>query len=118
MTKTFLGADLGGTKLMIGEMDADGRILRHQKYPSGYLDQRGALDLIQRSIGDFLAHYPDCHPSGIGVGLLGRVDNRTGTWLEIDHDRGEPFPAAAILSERYGIPAFLDNDVRSATKII
>lgn len=116
MTKTFLGADLGGTKLMIGEMDADGRILRHQKYPSGYLDQRGALDLIQRSIDDFLAHYPDCHPSGIGVGLLGRVDNRTGTWLEIDHDRGEPFPAAAILSERYGIPAFLDNDVRSATK--
>ena len=30
--ETYLGLDLGGTKLLIGEMDSRGNILRYKKY--------------------------------------------------------------------------------------
>lgn len=114
---SFLGADLGGTKLMVGEMDRDGNILRAKRYPSGYLTQREALALIEDSIDDFLADRPGGPPlRAIGVGMIGRIDSRKGVWLQIDHDREEPVDMAAILSEKYGQPCFLGNDVRSAAK--
>ena len=41
--QTRLALDLGGTKLLVGEVDEDGRVLRHQAYASRGLDQAGAL---------------------------------------------------------------------------
>lgn len=114
---TFLGADLGGTKLMVGEMDEQGNLLRYKKYPSGYLSQQESLELICRSIDDFLAERPaGSTPASMGVGMIGRVDSSSGTWLQIDHDRAQTLPIAEILRERYGLPCFIDNDVRSAAK--
>ena len=64
----YLGVDLGGTKLMVGEMDAGGTLLRFQKYPSGLLTQRAALELIERALDDFLdGGRPDAAAAAIGV---------------------------------------------------
>ena len=38
--ETYLGLDLGGTKLLIGEVDSHGNILRYKKYDSGYFNQQ------------------------------------------------------------------------------
>lgn len=46
--ETYLGLDLGGTKLLIGEMDSRGNILRYKKYDSGYFNQQAALEIIKR----------------------------------------------------------------------
>lgn len=114
---SFLGADLGGTKLLIGEMDRQGNLLRHKQYPSGYLGQQEALELICSSIEDFLADRPAGPPLlSVGVGMIGRVDSWNGTWLQIDHDRAQALPAADIIGKRCGLPCFIDNDVRSAAK--
>lgn len=113
--KTYIGIDLGGTKLLIGEMDADGNILRTKKYPSGPLSQPEAVELIQRSLDDFLGDAP-VRADAIGVGMVGRIDSRAGIWHEIAPDRKERTEIARIISERYGLPCFVDNDVRSATK--
>lgn len=115
--KTYIGADLGGTKLLIGEMDGDGCLLRSRRYPSGPMNQRQALELIIRSLDEFLSETtPDCQPVAIGVGLVGRIDSRTGIWFEIAPGNSVEIPLGDILSERYGLPCFVDNDVRSATK--
>lgn len=117
MERTYLGADLGGTKLMIGEANADGKLLWRREYPSGYLTQTEALELIERALGDVLDGRPaDKRPAAMGLGLIGRIDSSTGTWLEIDHDRAEVLPIAESLQKRYGLPCFADNDVRSAAK--
>lgn len=117
LRQTYIGADLGGTKLLIGEMDRTGHLLRWKKYPSGPLTQRQALELIQKGLDDFLSERtPGCTVTAIGVGLVGRINNQTGTWYEISPDRKEPVEIGTILSRRYGVPCFVDNDVRSATK--
>lgn len=117
LQQTYIGADLGGTKLLIGEMDRSGKLLRWKKYPSGVLSQREALELIQRGLDDFLAvPTPGCRVAAIGAGLVGRINSRTGTWYEISPVKKETLEIGSILSRRYGIPCFADNDVRSATK--
>lgn len=113
--KTYIGVDLGGTKLLIGEMDGDGNILRTKRYPSGPLNQREAMELIQNSLDDFLGDGP-VNAEAIGIGMVGRIDSRAGVWHEIAPDRKEQTEIAKIIRERYGLPCFVDNDVRSATK--
>lgn len=115
--KTYIGVDLGGTKLLVGEMDRDGNLLRTKRYPSGRLTKSEAMDLIQKALDEFLAErIPGCSPCAIGIGMVGRIDNRSGTWYEISPDRKETVEVGTIISERYGLPCFVDNDVRSATK--
>ncbi len=115
MNKTYIGIDLGGTSLKLGESDGAGKILRQTSVPSGYLTQREALDLTERALGAFLAQSVG-KPAAVGMGLLGRIDSGRGLWLELDHDRREELPVAEILSKQAGLPCYIDNDVRSAAK--
>lgn len=117
--KVYLGADLGGTKLLVGEMTQSGKLLRYKRYPSGPLTQRQAAELIEASIADFLdtVHPKEGPlPCAIGVGLVGRIDSDQGIWMEIDPSRCTVVPIASQLEARFGLPCFADNDVRSATK--
>ena len=102
--KTYIGVDLGGTKLLVGEMDREGNILRTKRYPSGRLTKPEAMALIQKALDEFLAEKtPGCEPCAIGIGMVGRIDNRTGTWYEISPDRKDTVEVGSILSARYGI---------------
>lgn len=116
--ETFFGIDLGGTKLLIGEVDAEGHILREKRYPSTFRDQRDAKDYIFRAIDDYLVTVanPLCKPTAMGLGLVGRVDTERGIWEQIDPSRTFPIEMARELTERYRLPAYIDNDVKSATR--
>lgn len=115
---TYLGIDLGGTKLLIGEVDEAGHILRSKCYASGFLGQQEACDLIFRSVDDYMASValPACPPKAIGAGLVGRVDTKRGVWEQIDPSRTFHVALADALASRYGMPAYIDNDVKSATR--
>ncbi len=119
MEKTYLGVDLGGTKLLVGEMTEKGEILSSRQYPSGPLPQKEALDLICQSLEDYLKTgrpHDAPPPAALGVGLVGRIDSETGRWLEIEPGRDVELNAAEVLREKFHLPCFLDNDVRSAAK--
>jgi len=115
---TYLGLDLGGTKLLIGELDSCGNILKYKKYDSGYFNQQSALQIIKTSLDDYIktVGWTGKKPVGMGVGLIGRVDTSQGIWLQIDPKRTSPIPLAQELTDIYGIPCFIDNDVKSATR--
>jgi predicted NBD/HSP70 family sugar kinase len=116
---SYLGMDLGGTKLLIGEIDPNGAILSSKKYPSGYLDQARAVQFIQDSLEDYLrtgrAQY-ESPPQAMGLGLMGRVDNARGIWFQIDARRTRELEIAGLLSGRFNIPCYVENDVRSAVQ--
>lgn len=117
MKGTYLGMDLGGTKLLVGEADASGRILEYRKYPSGYLDQKQALQIVLNAVDDYMENRGGKVPVlAMGLGLIGRVDSESGTWFQIDKQRTEEIPLAKLLSARYKLPCTVDNDVRSATR--
>lgn len=116
--ETYLGLDLGGTKLLIGEIDGHGNILRYKKYASGYFNQQAAIDIIQTSLDDYIqtiGWFANV-PVAMGVGLIGRVDPFKGIWHQIDPNRTHPIELARLLTDRYGIPCRIDNDVKSATR--
>ncbi len=68
MEKTYLSLDLGGTKLLVGEVTAQGEVLRSKRYETGYID------------------------------------------------RTAPLPLASLLSQEFGMPCYIDNDVKAATR--
>ena len=114
---SFIGIDLGGTKLLIGEMDRQGRVLRSMREPTGSLDQENACALIISALKAFMQESaPGYVPCAIGVGLAGHVDSQSGKWLEIDPTKKKPISIADEISARFGLPCFVDNDVKSAAK--
>ena len=116
--ETYLGLDLGGTKLLIGEVDKYGNILRYKRYNSGFFNQKAAFDIIKQSLDDYIESvgWVADKPASMGVGLIGRVDPNKGIWLQIDPHRTETIALADELTARYGIPCRIDNDVKSATR--
>ncbi|MCJ7969139.1 MAG: hypothetical protein MUW51_09360 [Lactococcus lactis] len=52
--ETVLGVDLGGTKILIGELDQEGNILESKVYPSKVVSQVEALEQIKEVIGSYL----------------------------------------------------------------
>lgn len=116
MKKTALAIDLGGTKLIIGEVDFKGNLLRYKKYKSGQLTQTQAMALIINCALDYKEEVGFIgDPVCIGMGLVGRVDFKNGMWEFIDSQRCQPVDAVKLMEERFHIPCFIDNDVKSAT---
>jgi len=118
-TDTYLALDFGGTKLLVGELDNKGQVLNYKKYDTGFVDQIQALNIIQNSVDDYensVGWATGKWPVAMGVGLIGRVDNAKGVWFQIDPQRNKLLELAGILSKKYGIPCYIDNDVKSAAK--
>lgn len=116
--ETYLGLDMGGTKLLIGEVDSQGKIYKYKRYDTGYFNQQAMVDIVQRSMDDYI-HTVGWHagkPKAIGIGLIGRVDYEQGIWQQIDPERTNPIPLAQVISDQFGIPCKIDNDVKSATR--
>ena len=109
---TYIGIDLGGTKLLVGEITEAGEVLRTRSYPTVALTQQQAMDLICSALAAFL---PECSPAvqAIGLGLVGRIDSEKGLWLEISGGRKATLPICEMLSQRYSLPAFADNTANS-----
>lgn len=114
---TYLALDFGGTKLLVGEVDACGNILRSKKYPTGHVDQYEALRIMKASIDDYIqtVGWVAEGPIAAGIGLIGRIDGRKGLWHQIDGQRNECIDLAGEISSYLGIPCHIDNDVKSAT---
>ncbi len=114
---TYLGLDYGGTKLLIGEVDSQGQVLQSKRYDTGTLTQNEAVELLKTSLRDYL------HTMGVqgelkgaGIGIVGVTDHQNGRWISISHEvTGPAIPLARIIEDETGVPAAVDNDVRSAT---
>lgn len=109
---TLIGVDVGGTSIRLRRFGATtgGRI-------DGPTEARGGEALAAR-IADLVTTMLEDGdiPTGIGVGIPGQVDPTGGTVrhaLNLGID-GTPYPMAADLTRRLGIPVQIENDVRAA----
>ena len=113
----LLAVDMGGTTIAAGAVTAEGEVVLEERVPTHRDGPGQALGVLDEMIGhvqlaaDRLGHTI----RGIGVGVPGPVDVRAGRI-------GEPVThvpelggvaLAARLQERFGLPAFVDNDVNA-----
>jgi len=76
--------DIGGTKVAVGAVDSDGKVLSSQESPTGYdCEYTRGLDAIV-SMLEHVARNTGVELSGVGIGSTGPVDPFTGDFGELD----------------------------------
>lgn len=110
----LLGIDIGGTKILGGLVDRSGRVIERRQSatrPDHVLPD--TIEICHDLIHDAgrLGH----DVVGIGVGAKGAVDNRRGLLVgSLYLGQGE-IPIAYELSNSFGLPVRVENDVHAAT---
>ena len=111
--KTYIGVDLGGTNVRAAIVDEDGKVLIQKKSPSYAQEgKEKVMDTIINLIKS-LPDYESC--SGIGVGVPGPCDEKTGSMVLATNLPGfEGYSIANKLEETFHMPSFIDNDANVA----
>jgi glucokinase len=103
--------DIGGTKIAVGIVDSDGRVLTRLECPTGA--EGGYDDALQR-VAEMLraaSKTAQTQISGIGIGSTGPVYPLTGEFGEVNffpHWKGEN--PVADLSQTFQVRAAIEND--------
>lgn len=115
--RVTLAVDLGGTKVMVGEVLKNGTVLNSKKYPSVVKDQVSASECIIECICDYIDTFGIKLDDivSIGIGVVGRVDRENGIWIEIDPGRSNKVELAKLIEEKFGVQCKVENDVNCAT---
>ena len=107
--------DVGGTKIAIGIVDAQGRILAQGETPTA--PEQGYQAGLDRSSGILrrLLEESGLNVDGIGIGSTGPIDPETGIYGVVGTLPGwEGSPLAADLESRFGVRVAVENDADAA----
>lgn len=103
-----IGVDLGGTKLLCGVLGDGREILHRRRAPSTGLPQAGIIDLLERELRAAVEARPAV--AAIGLGVPCTIDRRRGVCVNAVNLDLQDVPLADLISERLGLPTFMDND--------
>lgn len=111
--RTFLGIEIGGTKLQIVVGDGEARVRARHRFTAARSE--GAAG-IRRQIAEALPGVlRDVRPAAIGVGFGGPVNGRTGRIARSHQVEGwSDFDLAGWLREISGLPVVVENDSNAA----
>lgn len=106
-----IGVDLGGTKIASGLVDRAGRVVRRSERPTPLESEEALLAAIDEAVGELL----DGRPAAVGVGIPSTIDRRSGRAVSSVNIPLADLDLGSRLSERFEIPAQVDNDANAAT---
>jgi glucokinase len=109
MSDHFVGVDVGGTKIAVAGLVA-GELSESRLLHTELTDQDRLVDQIAGAIDD--ARTPDTRAVGIGVPSL--VEFATGRIASSVNIPLQDVPLRELLSERCGLPVYVDNDATCA----
>jgi glucokinase len=111
-----LAVDVGGTTTAAATVTSAGEVVHERQLPT-HAGEQGALATIERVLDAVRADAAGVPLAGIGVGVPAVVDVDAGVIGEEAHHVPElaGMPLARLLSERFALPAFVDNDVNALT---
>jgi glucokinase len=111
--RTYLGIEIGGTKLQLVVGDADARVAERRRFT---VDKaRGGAGIREQIASALPALMELAKPSAIGVGFGGPVDSATGQICCSHQIEGwSEFPIGEWLRGLSGLPVTVDNDANTA----
>jgi glucokinase len=117
----IVGVDIGGTKVAVGFVDADGKILTQLRKPMvANGGAEAALQAVTAAIDSLLASAPGDSAGaaiiqGIGLCAPGPLDPTAGMVINPPNlPCWRNFPLASRIADTYHVPVKLDNDANAA----
>src|ERR687894_930480 len=106
--RRVIGIDAGGTKLLGGVVD-DELVVYHRVHRLWRgNDRQETLEIIVEAVEEVRAAAPDVDAVAFGIPAL--VEAATGMALWSTHLPLEGVPFRDLMSERLGLPVYVDND--------
>jgi glucokinase len=110
--RRVIGIDAGGTKLLGGVVD-DQLAVRHRVHRTWRgADRQETLDIMVEAVEEARAAAPDVAAVGFGIPALVRYETGVSEWST--HLPLADVPFRDLMSERLGIPVWVDNDANLA----
>lgn len=113
-TQCAIGIDLGGTKIAMGTVDGEGRVIRLLRFETAALD--GPAAVIARIAAGVtqLKQGSECSILGIGIGVAGQVEADSGTVRFAPNLDWRDVPLRLDLEKLTDLRVAVVNDVRAA----
>jgi glucokinase len=105
-----IGVDLGGTKILAGAIDAEGRVVRRHEVPTPTSSQEELVEAIGAAIDPLAGN----GVGAIGLGIPSVLDRKTGRALGSINIPLTDFSLNDLLGERFGVPIAVENDANVA----
>jgi glucokinase len=107
-----IGVDLGGTKMLLGVLDPASNVVWESNERSTGHDEEELVELLVREIEEARAERPNV--GAIGLGIPATIDRERGLAVSAVNLPIENLPVRDLVSERIGLPVFVDNDANVA----
>jgi glucokinase len=108
--KRVIGVDVGGTKILAGVVDPDGKIEQHRERETSVDSEERLIDELAAAAEELL----DDSIAAVGFGLPSRIDQRRGYVDGSVNIPLEDVPLRDLMAERLGRPVELENDGNAA----
>lgn len=106
----MIGVDVGGTKILAGVVDPQGKVGRRHERATDLDSQEGLIEELAAAVEELL----DDSIAAVGFGLPSRIDTKSG---RIDGSVNIPLedvPLRELMVERLGLPVEIENDGNAA----
>ena len=110
--RVAIGADLGGTKLLVGVVDEGPEVLRATEELSLGRSQDEVLGSMEAEIRRSLEAHPEARAAGLGIPCT--IDQEAGRAISAVNLPIADIPIRDLMAERLGIPVVIDNDANAA----
>jgi glucokinase len=111
-TPETVGVDLGGTKILVGVIGEDRRVLYEDQERSAGQGQDQLLETLEREVREALEARPNV--AAVGLGIPCTIDRKRGVAISAVNLPIHNVPIRDLMRERLGIPVFIDNDANVA----
>jgi glucokinase len=108
--KRVIGVDLGGTKILAGVVDREGKVEQRREHATPVGSQDELLAGLDASVEELL----DGEIAALGFGIPSPVDHRTGRVLQAVNIPLAEIDFRSRMAERFGLPVGIENDANAA----
>lgn len=106
-----IGVDLGGTKMLVGVLDGTEALWESREASTGQSEDE-LVELLVREVGEAREARPEA--KAVGLGIPATIDQASGVAVAAVNLPLTDVPIRDVVSERVGLPVYLDNDANVA----